>query len=249
MPDTEPSPPAVPLYTQIANDLRRQIKNGYYGPGALLPGRNEIATMYGVSPITARDALGVLSHEGYAQAVRGRGHLVRRQRPRITLPHRLYSRAGHDPGVELQLHQLDVYQEVPPDTIALPLETGTDPVWVRRAVWMAAADRQPIHIHLSWLPDLGAHAKTALHEAHPGAPWPETVQEFTGRTVSFVQQNTRARGANPFEAHTFTIPPATTVFVSHLTTYDPSHRPIEHSRHTWPTDAVRTSDHYPYDTP
>jgi GntR family transcriptional regulator len=242
----KPSPRAVPLYTQIANDLRKQIKDGYYGPGALLPSRNEIATMYGVSPITARDSLAVLSHEGYAQAVRGRGHIVRRQRPRITLPHRLYTQHGHEPGVELRLHQLDVYQETPPDNIALPLESGTEPVWVRRAVWMAATDRQSIHIHVSWLLGLGLDATAALREADPETPWPQTVQQLTGRTVAFIQQNTRARGANPFEASTFTIPPATTVFVSHLTTYDPGHQPIEHSRHTWPTDAVRTSDHYAY---
>ena len=72
----------VPLYAKIADDLRHQIKTGYYGPGALLPSRNEIAAMYGVSPITGKDALAVLSHEGYAQAIRGRGHIVRRKRDR-----------------------------------------------------------------------------------------------------------------------------------------------------------------------
>jgi DNA-binding GntR family transcriptional regulator len=34
----------VPLYAKIADDLRAKIKDGYYGPGALLPSRNEIAS-------------------------------------------------------------------------------------------------------------------------------------------------------------------------------------------------------------
>ena len=248
------SPPArgLPLYAAIAGDLRDKIKDGTYGPGALLPSRNEIAVMYEVSPITARDALSVLSHEGYAQAIRGRGHIVRRKRPRLTVPGRLYAAACADgttldPAV-LILHKLDVYEEIAPDNIALPLESGTDPVWVRRAVYTAAADRQPVQIHVSWLPGLSKRAAAALRDIDPTSCWPAAVQQVTGRTIATVQQNTRARGANPFEAATFGIPEATTVFVSHLTTYDARRRPIEHSRFAWPTDAVRLSDNYPAET-
>src|SRR5690348_16827514 len=97
--ETSPAPAVVPLYMKIANDLRDKIKDGYYGPGALLPSRNEIASMYGVSPITGRDALSVLSHEGYARAIRGRGHIVRRKRPRLTVPARLY--APQAPGTDV----------------------------------------------------------------------------------------------------------------------------------------------------
>ena len=242
--------PGVPLYAKIANDLRDKIRDGSYGPGALLPSRNEISSMYGVSPITARDALSVLSHEGYARAIRGRGHIVRRKRPRLTVPGRLYAAQALEgttlDATMLELHQLDVYQEPAPDNIALPLESGADPVWVRRAVWVAAADRQPIQIHVSWLGGLGDDAEGALRGLGPGIPWPEAVQQVTGRTIATVLQNTRARGANPFEAATFGIAGGTAVFVSHLTTYDAGHRPIDHSRFAWPTDAVRMSDDYSY---
>jgi hypothetical protein len=44
----------------------------------------------------------------------------------------------------------------------------------------------------------------------------------------------------------FGLPDGTKVFVAHLTTYDAGHRPIEHSRYTWPTDAVRVTDDYTY---
>src|SRR6266566_3994528 len=163
--DGEQPAAVVPQYAQIAADLREKIKNGFYGPGALLPSRNEITTMYGVSAITARDALSMLSHEGYAKAIRGRGHIVRRKRSRLTVPTRLYSAAGPDPAVPLDLDRLDVYQETPPDNIALPLETGSHAsVWVRRAVYAAAADRQPMQIHVSWIPELPADAETALRD-------------------------------------------------------------------------------------
>jgi GntR family transcriptional regulator len=244
--ETSPAPAVVPLYMKIANDLRDKIKDGYYGPGALLPSRNEIASMYGVSSITGRDALSVLSHEGYARAIRGRGHIVRRKRPRLTVPARLYAPQALGTDVALELHQLDVYQEPPPDNIALPLETGTDLVWVRRAVYVATADRQPIHIHVSWITGLHDDAESTLRDIDPDVPWPQAVQQVTGRSIATVLQNTRARGANPFEADTFAIPDGTRIFVTHLTTYDAQRRPIEHSRYAWPTDAVRMTDYYSY---
>ena len=139
-----------------------------------------------------------------------------------------------------------MYQEIAPDNIALPLESGADLVWVRRAVYASVVDRQAIQIHVSWLAGLGDDAGAALRTLDPGMPWPEAVQQVTGRTIATVLQNTRARGANPFEAATFAIPDATTVLVSHLTTYDAGHRPVEHSRFAWPTDAVRISAEYSY---
>ncbi len=113
--DPSPSRAGVPLYAKIASDLRDKIKDGYYGPGALLPSRNEIAATYGVSVITAQNALAVLSQEGYARAIRGRGHIVRRKRPRLTVPGRLYAAPAPDgttlDAAMLVLRQLDVYQE------------------------------------------------------------------------------------------------------------------------------------------
>jgi GntR family transcriptional regulator len=237
----------APLYAKIADDLRDKIRDGFYGPGALLPSRNEIAATYGVSAITARDALAVLSQEGYARAIRGRGHIVRRKRPRLTVPCRLYasSATAVDPAL-LEIQDLEVYQEIAPDNIALPLESGADQVWVRRAVYASVVDRQAVQIHVSWLAGLGDDAGAALRALDPGMAWPEAVQQITGRTITAVVQNTRARGANPFEAATFGIPDATTVLVSHLTTYDAGHRPVEHSRFAWPTDAVRISAEYNY---
>lgn len=247
MSTTSPSPAVIPQYVQIASDLRDGIRDGTYAPGGLLPSRNEITEMYGVSAITARDALSIICHEGLAKAVRGRGHIVRRKRPRLTVPSRLYDTTTADPGVPLALSQLDVYQETPPDNIALPLESGDRPVWVRRAVWAATADRQPVQIHVSWITGLPGHSgENDIRGTDPALPWPQTVQQLTGRTITAVVQHTRARGANPFEATILGLAVGTKVVVAHLTTYDENRRPVEHSRWSWPVDAVRISDYYSY---
>ena len=240
----------LPLYAKIAEELRGQIMDGTYVSGALLPSRNEIAEMYSVSAITARDALAVLSHEGLAQAIRGRGHIVRRKRPRLNAPGRLYAPASIagttlDPEV-LALHRVDVYQEIAPDNIALPLGCGAELVWVRRAVFRAAADRQPAQIQVSWLPGLSDDAAANLRSIGQEIPWPQAVQEVTGRAIAVIQQRTRSRGANPFEAEAFGIPDGAQLLVCHLTTADPTARPIEHSRFAWPHDAIRLTEDYSY---
>src|SRR6266508_3864677 len=179
-----PATAVVPQYVKIAEDLREKIRTGFYGPGALLPSRNEITGIYGVSAITARDALSLLSQEGYARAIRGRGHIVRRKRSRLALPARLYGPGGADLGVPLEIHRADVYRETPPDNIALPLETGAHAsVWVRRVVWIAVADRQPMQIQVSWIPGLSDDADDALRGVDADAAWPSVVAAVTGRSI------------------------------------------------------------------
>jgi DNA-binding GntR family transcriptional regulator len=146
----------------------------------------------------------------------------------------------------LDLHQLDVYQEVAPGHIAAPLQSGNDLVWVRRAIHCPRADQERVQIHHSWLTGLGDGAATALAAQDPAMPWPAAVQQVTGRTISTVQQHTQARAASPFEAATFGIRDGAPVLVSHLTTYDGAHQPIEHSRFAWPADAVQIGTQYSY---
>src|ERR1017187_317113 len=151
---TGPSPAVVPQYVKIASDLRDKIHDGTYGPGAYLPSRNEITEMYGVSAITARDALSMISHEGYAKAIRGR----RPHRPPQTLtpdaadPPLRWNRPR--PGCAAVPAPARCLHQPPPHHIPPPPVNPDPQVWVRRAVYIAADDRQPIQIHVSWLPGL-----------------------------------------------------------------------------------------------
>jgi len=62
---------------RITADLRRQIQNGTYGPGALIPSEPEVAGTYGVSRQTARTALQALEREGLLIVRPRRGRIVR----------------------------------------------------------------------------------------------------------------------------------------------------------------------------
>ena len=70
-----------PKYQRIAETLRQAIQAGEYGPGARLPGENDLMATYGVARMTARQALGVLQNEG-----RRRGNRRVPQRCRCVRP-------------------------------------------------------------------------------------------------------------------------------------------------------------------
>lgn len=65
------------ITARIAGDLRRQIQDRTFGPGALLPSEPELAASYNVSRQTARAALRVLEQEGLLTVRPRRGRIVR----------------------------------------------------------------------------------------------------------------------------------------------------------------------------
>jgi DNA-binding LacI/PurR family transcriptional regulator len=67
----KPSAPRRPLHQQIYAQLRREIAADFK-PGDILPSQNELAKRFGVSFLTVREALSILSEEGVI--VRRRGH-------------------------------------------------------------------------------------------------------------------------------------------------------------------------------
>lgn len=70
----------VPLYAQIQLRLVERIQAGILKPGDLLYSERELCEMFGVSRMTARQALKELCRSGYAFSERGRGTFVSRSK-------------------------------------------------------------------------------------------------------------------------------------------------------------------------
>jgi DNA-binding LacI/PurR family transcriptional regulator len=71
----DPTAP-VPLYQQVAADIRRQIVQGDMPVGSQIPPHRDLATQYGVSIITINKALSGLVSEGVLHSHVGRGTYV-----------------------------------------------------------------------------------------------------------------------------------------------------------------------------
>lgn len=68
----------MPAYAQMADILRASISQGEYPPGGRLPAESALAKAYGVSAMTARQAVSVLEEEGLVRRVQGSGTFVRK---------------------------------------------------------------------------------------------------------------------------------------------------------------------------
>lgn len=67
---------STPLYVQLKELLQERMRSGYYREGSRLPSERELAQLYNVSRMTARQALQLLAQEGLTYARVGKGTYV-----------------------------------------------------------------------------------------------------------------------------------------------------------------------------
>jgi GntR family transcriptional regulator len=63
----------IPIYVQVADELREQIGAGDYTAMGRLPSETDLMRHYGIAQLTARRAVRVLVGEGLVRVVPGRG--------------------------------------------------------------------------------------------------------------------------------------------------------------------------------
>jgi len=66
----------LPRYLEIASRLRRDLASGRWQPGERLPSIADFAREFGVTPVTAREAVKVIESQGMVQCRRGSGTYV-----------------------------------------------------------------------------------------------------------------------------------------------------------------------------
>lgn len=66
----------VPAYYQVAEDLSHDIEGGRLRPGDAIPSEAQLCEHYGISRMTVRQGLGLLTDAGYIESVPGRGSFV-----------------------------------------------------------------------------------------------------------------------------------------------------------------------------
>lgn len=68
--------PRTPPYQQLADELRRQIRDGELLPGEQLPSLNKLASRHRISRATAAKAIKLLADEGLVEVIERWGVFV-----------------------------------------------------------------------------------------------------------------------------------------------------------------------------
>jgi len=131
-------------YREVAAELRRDIENGVYATGVMLPSLDEIGARFSIGKATASAAVKILESEDLVRTYHGRGTLVVDQSS-VSVPLSRYSQvlepggslgpwetACQNAGVDGGMVLIDVGEEGAPADVAAALEVDPGTPTVRR---------------------------------------------------------------------------------------------------------------------
>ncbi|MFI7213147.1 GntR family transcriptional regulator [Micromonospora maritima] len=243
----------APKYQRIADELRRDIKNGTYRPGERLPAEAALlerfrATFPSLSLETLRSAIRVLRAEGIVEARQGVGTFVSANRRLQRRSRDRYGRARTD-GKLLTAH---LQHEIPfagrgpvPEHVAQAagMEPG-EQVVIRRRVLSDRESGRPQEVGASYIP-LGFAGGTFLEEPRvvPKALF-LCVEDLSGKRYTRARDHWQWRMPTAAEAEALQISPGTgVVHVVHVARAEDD-SVLEVSESVWPADRIEIIDEY-----
>ncbi|WP_095996137.1 MULTISPECIES: GntR family transcriptional regulator [Serratia] len=141
-----------PIYRQIADTLRQQIANGELKPGDALPTEALLREQYGVSRVTVRQALKLLTEERVIESLQGSGWYVKEERVNYDIYQltSFYEKLA-DRNVETHSDVLifQVTQASPAIAEALRLTTDDKVYYVKRVRYIK---QKPVTLEETWMP-------------------------------------------------------------------------------------------------
>jgi DNA-binding GntR family transcriptional regulator len=139
-----------PAYAQLANILRRQIAEGAFRPGDQLPSEAQLCRTYGISPMTVRRSINLLSDQGVVNTAQGRGTFVRPLELGAAVFDLQELHEFFQDGVDTAVKLLDVRVVAADERMArkLGLDEGNDAIYIRR---LLTKQGQPIAYHRAYL--------------------------------------------------------------------------------------------------
>lgn len=159
------SPNALPLYQQIADELRSNIQESVFKIGDRLPTETELSDRFGVNRHTLRRAMEVLRQEGIVDVERGRGTFVVAAPLTMAIGKRVrFNEALLAQSVDPQWEVLQIVELQAEAHVAHNLELVTgDPVVLYER--LSLADGLPLSLASSYfpsarLPNLVPHCHT-----------------------------------------------------------------------------------------
>ncbi len=142
----------MPIYVQIADQLRQTIHQGVYQLGERLPTETKLAEQFSVNRHTLRQAIALLKNEGLLRVDRGRGTFVAAKTIRYAIGKRVrYNQTLKAQGWQVRFQLLRVLEVFADDAIARGLEIlyGESVALIER---LSFADEEPISMGTGYFP-------------------------------------------------------------------------------------------------
>ena len=243
---------------QITSDLRAQIQDHTFGPGALLPSEPEIARAYSVSRQTARSALRALEQEGLVTVRPRRGRIVRvpprravrdserhqLEKDNAILPEEARGKLGEaETNLAMSIHDQKFasrYDIIPaPDELATVFGiVPTTPLLRRRFTSTDPRTGNLLSDSVSYIPKVFVEANPAILDER-NEPWPGgTLHKLStvGIEIMKVVDEVTARMPSSTEAEAWDLPSGIPLLFCRRLSYDRAGTLIEISDAWYPAD-------------
>lgn len=227
----------IPLYYQLAEQIRERITSGELAAGDQLPADRELAEQAGISRMTARQAIAYLVSEGVLVVKPGVGTFVAEPKMTYDALHLLgftEETMRHGGAVASRVLEQAICEPSPSVAAALSLAAGESAV---RIVRLRSAGEMPVLLETSVLPasacpglereDLGSQSLYFLLE-----------QRF-GLRLGWAKQTIEATVANEHESSLFGVAIGTPMLLLEGVTYADGDRPVEHFKAVYRADRIR----------
>lgn len=216
----------VPLYHQLYEILRGFIVRGDWPPGTMIPPESELCQTYGVSQITARQALDNLVSDGLIYRQRGRGSFVAQPAIETSLT-RIISftedmrQRGYTPGSRVFYSGL----AGAPQALAqeLQVEPGEELAQIHR---LRYADDEPLSIEKSSL--VHRYCPGVLNDNFETVSLRETLSNQYGIRLVRARQSIRALNSTSKQADLLSIKPGAALLGIERVSYSQHNVPVEY---------------------
>ncbi len=216
----------IPLYHQLAEDLRKQIAANVLRPGDAIPSEEKLCERYHVSRITVRRALDDLIAQGLVMRRRGVGTFVAppRQATRsISLVGSLYEALAYPPNISIEV--INRREIMASQRIAESLELDLGAMVTELQVLSRIGELPFADTTFYFPPDIGSGIASDALRA--GTPVAHLVEDQLGEAVVRAEQLVEPSLANGRTAELLELAPNTPVLHVWRTYYTANGRPVE----------------------
>ena len=219
-----------PLYRQIQQILMQEIRQGCYDSSGRLLSERELSERFGVSRMTARQAVLGLRQEGWVHTRDGRGTCVRRLAVQHSLGRLIsFSEDMRAAGIEpsSKVLQAEIVQSDEDIATRLNIEVGSRVAKLRR---LRLANQQPVVIDTCYLVDALCPGLLDEHDFSRESLFTVLHHDY-GLTLARADQTIRAGIANDEEADLLGIrdDPHPLILYFNRIAYGSQDRPVEYS--------------------
>jgi GntR family transcriptional regulator len=185
----------VPVYYQLAEDLKRQIESGALKPGDVIPSESQLGVEYGISRMTVRRGLALLLESGLIETARGKGNYV--AKPRLQQATLTFEEDALVNNKKAEFKFIEV-KRVPAESeiaVMLNIPEGTKVFTIRRLI---RSDRDPVGIDIKYIPYL--KGKPMLENEIEYAYFPDIVARHTDVMIYKIERRIMAASLQAGEA-------------------------------------------------